>query len=117
MKRSSSTAMLIVTTRGSVYPLLAFFGVFLLGAVHATPIRAQDAYAPLEVAADVVLHVEGMACQMCARSMRQSIRKIEGVSDVEVLLDEQKVHVVLKGGHAPSEKTFGGCRHASRFHI
>lgn len=81
-------------------------GVLLLGAVIATSIRTQEVPARPDVAPDVVVHVEGMACQLCARSMKRSVSEIEGVSDVEVLLDEQEVHVTLEENTSPSEEEF-----------
>ncbi len=54
---------------------------------------------------DVVIHVEGMACSMCARSMKNAVGKVEGVEKVEVLLEEQKVLVTLKDGQNVSEET------------
>lgn len=81
-------------------------GVLLLGAVLAVLIRAQDTPDRLERDPDAIVHVEGMACQLCARSMRKSVGELEGVSDVEVLPGEQEVHITLENDTPPSEEDF-----------
>lgn len=86
--------------------IIGLVGMLLLGAVLATSVRTQEAPDHPEVAPDVVVHVEGMACQLCARSMRKAVGEIEGVSNVEVLLDEQEVHVTLEENTSPSEEEF-----------
>lgn len=53
---------------------------------------------------DVVLHVQGMSCQLCARSMTNQLKKIDAVEEVQVLLDEQRVLVTLKTQEAVTEK-------------
>lgn len=54
---------------------------------------------------DVVLHVKGMACRMCARSMTNALEKLDAVDEVQVLLEEdQKVLLALKEGATVSEE-------------
>lgn len=79
------------------FSLLAGLLVVILAAVTVWP--DAETSVQQEVFAgqpDVVLHVQGMACQSCARSMTNQLKKLDAVKDVEVLLDEQRVLVTLK---------------------
>ena len=89
MKRISSICTCIV------------LGLFMIAAVSPQA-RAQNA----EIESpDAVLHVKGMACQMCARSMANQMKKLEAVDEVQVLLgDDQKVLLTLKDGATASEE-------------
>jgi copper chaperone len=42
----------------------------------------------------LTIHVEGMSCQHCVKRVKNAIQSIEGVSNVEVSL-EQKSAVIL----------------------
>ncbi len=50
---------------------------------------------------ETVLDVEGMSCQSCVRHVEGALRKIEGVSAVEVKLAEGKVRVEHDPAAAP----------------
>lgn len=55
---------------------------------------------------DVVLHVKGLACESCARTMKSALLEIEGIDDVEVFLEgDQRVHVQLHEGASVDEET------------
>lgn len=43
------------------------------------------------------LTVEGMSCNSCVRHVDQALRKLQGVSDVEVNLEEGKALVTHEG--------------------
>lgn len=54
---------------------------------------------------DVVVHVKGLACGMCARSVTNSLKKLDAVKDIQVLLeDDQRVLLTLKDGTTVSEE-------------
>lgn|SRR5690554_6191001 len=54
---------------------------------------------------DVVVHVEGLACQMCARSLTNELKKLDAIEDVEVLLeDDQRVLLTLRDGTTVQEE-------------
>lgn len=70
--------------------------------------EAQPQQEALTGEPDVVLHVEGMGCQMCARSMARQLKKLDAVEEVQVLLDEQKVLLTLKEGKTVKEEALRG---------
>lgn len=43
------------------------------------------------------LNVEGMSCNSCVRHVDQALRKLQGVSDVEINLEEGKALVTHEG--------------------
>ena len=54
--------------------------------------------------ADATVHVKGMACQMCARSMKGALGKVEAVESADVQLDEQQVLLTFKRGQKATEQ-------------
>jgi copper chaperone CopZ len=61
-----------------------------------------------EVAAeqpDVVVHVKGLACGLCARSVTNELTKLDAVDEVQVLLEEdQRVLLTLKEHQTVTEE-------------
>ena len=49
----------------------------------------------------VVLHVEGMMCQMCVKHVREALEAIPGAKNVEVDLDAKQASVELPEGTSP----------------
>ena len=55
---------------------------------------------------DVVIHVTGLVCALCARSVTNTLKKVEGVQEVQVLLeDDQRILLTVKAGVAVDETT------------
>jgi mercuric ion binding protein len=50
-----------------------------------------------------LLHVEGMTCPLCTTAIKKSIKKIEGVKSVQVLLNTKKA-TVIADEHVTEEK-------------
>jgi len=55
------------------------------------------AYAQIE---DVTITVEGMSCNLCAAGLERSLRRVEGVAAVKVVLESQTATIRLKPGAA-----------------
>ena len=53
------------------------------------------AYAEID---EVRIVVNGMTCNLCAAGLERSLRKLDGVSDVRVAMDEEAAVVTLKPG-------------------
>ena len=54
---------------------------------------------------DVVMHVSGLSCSMCVRSVTKALRKVEAVEEIQVLLDDdQRILLTLKEGKEVEEK-------------
>ena len=68
---------------------------FLMTIALGREVSAQDRFAPEVENPDVIVQVKGMTCEMCAFSMEKHLMKIDAVSNVQVLLDEQKVLLTL----------------------
>ena len=64
----------------------------LLFVLYATP-----AYAQIE---DVTITVEGMSCNLCAAGLERSLRRIDGVASVKVVLASETATIRLKPGAA-----------------
>jgi copper chaperone CopZ len=64
----------------------------LLCALCLAPARA---HAQVE---DVTITVEGMTCNLCAAGLERSLRRVEGVAAVKVVLASQAATVRLKPG-------------------
>lgn len=84
-----------------LFASLLFVGGTLLVAQEADESVGQDldetvAHAPDP---DLVLHVKGLACEMCALSITNAMNELDGVEEVEVLLeDEQRVQLSVRDG-------------------
>lgn len=75
--------------------------VFLL----PQPVTAQESASEIQVpdSADAVVKVHGMACQMCAQSVKRSLEGVEDVDAAHVHLDEQRALLTLTGDHSVTE--------------
>ena len=86
----------------------AFFGSLLFFSFAAAPgAQAQQDQPASEsetAPADATVHVEGMACQMCARSMKGALGKLEAVESADVQLDEQQVLLTFKRDRKATEE-------------
>lgn len=80
-------------------------GLFALAlAVFAAPAVAQHAHdhgsqadESLIENPDAVVHVKGLACQMCARSLTKELKKLDAIDRVQVILeDDQHALITLK---------------------
>lgn len=49
-----------------------------------------------------VLHVEGMSCQHCVRTIEAALKEVEGVRDADVSLETQSVWVISEGAVDPT---------------
>ena len=53
---------------------------------------------------DVIAHVSGLACQMCARSLTKSLKELDAVDQVEVVLEKpQRVRLMFKAEQHATE--------------
>lgn len=81
-------------------------------AVLTSPARAQETdpqahggEQPLVESADVVLHVQGLACEMCALGLTKALKKLEAIDRVEVLLEkDQRALLALHDGKTVNEQ-------------
>lgn len=56
--------------------------------------------------ADVIMHVSGLACEMCARSVTNTLKKVDAVRDVQVLLEQdQRILLTFDEGAKVDEET------------
>lgn len=58
-----------------------------------TPTAASPSKAPSEKLASATLSVEGMTCASCTVTVRMVLKKLDGVKDAEVKLDEKRAVV------------------------
>ncbi len=58
----------------------------------SAPLAAEDATATRE------FHVSGMTCGLCARAIEKGLREVDGVREVEVDRDAERVRVVASRG-------------------
>jgi len=68
---------------------LAFAGLVLL--------RPSPSFAQIEA---VKIGVDGLTCNLCAAGLEHSLRKVAGVSSVQIALEDQTALVKLKPGAA-----------------
>ena len=76
-------------------------GVFLLFAMFTTMALAPQANAQDDTQLedpDIVIEVGGLACPFCAYGIEKRLKKIDGISELSVLLEEGTVHLKLKEG-------------------
>lgn len=59
-----------------------------------------------------VLEVSGMSCQSCVRHVTADLRKLDGVSTVEVQLEQGKVRVEHDPSRAPVDALVAAIRKA-----
>ncbi|GAB6065288.1 heavy-metal-associated domain-containing protein [Aquifex pyrophilus] len=45
---------------------------------------------------ELEIKIEGMTCMHCVNTVKRALQNIEGVSEVEVSLEEKKAHVKLE---------------------
>ncbi len=80
--------------------------LFLLLALFATAILASPARAQADKQIDkpdITLEVGGLACPFCAYGIEKRLKKIEGLAEVSVLLEEGTVELKMKDGATVSE--------------
>ena len=76
-------------------PIISLLTVFLMTIALAPQVSAQVKHGPEVENPDIIVQVKGMTCEMCAFSMEKHLMKIDAVSNVQVMLDEQKVLLSL----------------------
>ena len=82
-------------------------GVFVLFALFATVVLAPQARAQDDKRLedpDVIIEVDGLACPFCAYGIEKRLKKIDGVAELSVLLEEGKVQLKLAEGATVSEE-------------
>lgn len=87
--------------------ILAAFAVLTLAGLLPA-FTAQDAKTAVAETEDpdVVLHVKGLACENCARSLESALLEVDGIDAVEVFLEgDQRVHLQLADGATVDEET------------
>lgn len=89
------------------------FALLLLGTAAPAAV-AQSGSAPQKTDGvvdkpDAVMHVTGLSCSMCARSVTNALKKLGGVDDVQVLLeDDQRILLTFKKGVRVDEEALRG---------
>lgn len=99
--------MTLLNTAASFRRTLLFAGLtlFTLAAVPGAHAQSADAPSPeTETAPDATVQVKGMACSMCARSMRNALESVEAVERADVDLDAQQVRLTFAGKQRATEK-------------
>lgn len=88
-----------------------FAGTLLALALYAAPVLAQhehgadDAKAAAIEKPDAVVHVSGLMCGMCVKSLSKQLKKIESIDQVQVLMEEdQRALLTLKKEQQVTEK-------------
>ena len=76
-------------------PIISLLTVFLMTIALAPQVSAQVKHGPEVENPDIIVQVKGMTCEMCAYNMEKHLMKIDAVSNVQVMLDEQKVLLSL----------------------
>ena len=69
--------------------VLAVASVLIAGGIAWTEIAHRPR--------DLAISVEGMTCEGCALTVRESIEKLPGVSDVSVSVEDGEVRLTLDG--------------------
>lgn len=62
---------------------------------------------PLDTSPKIDIHVKGLVCDFCARSVEKTFGKNKAVDSVSVDLDAGIIHLVLKEGKILSDETIG----------
>jgi copper chaperone CopZ len=80
-------------------------GLALIALAAATEAHAQSSSTGGgEATPDATVHVSGMACQMCARSMTNALEKLDAVEKADVQLEEQQALLTLKADKTITEE-------------
>ena len=82
---------------------VSLFVSVLMTAALAPEARAQDKQATELTNPDVILQVKGMVCDLCAHNIEKQLKRIDGVDNVQVMLDEQKVLLTLHDDQTVTE--------------
>lgn len=53
---------------------------------------------------DIIVEIDGLACPFCAYGIEKRLRKVEGLAELSVLLEEGKVQLKLEQGATVSEE-------------
>lgn len=84
-------------------PIISLLTAFLMTIALVPQTSAQDRQATEVKNPDVILQVKGMTCEFCAYNMEKHLMKIDAVSNVQVMLDEQKVLLSLHDDQTVTE--------------
>ncbi|MBO6038323.1 MAG: heavy-metal-associated domain-containing protein [Acetobacter sp.] len=60
----------------------------------------------------IEIHVHGMTCDGCASAVKRALMKLEGVKEVDVHLEQKKVHVAYDPAHLDAAKIHHTIREA-----
>ena len=80
-----------------------------LRSAWAAALIAISLLAPSTAQAEILgarLRVNGMACPFCAFGIEKKLRAVDGVEQVEVLLDEGEIQLVLSAGNGATVEVF-----------
>ena len=87
--------------------LLALAGSFALLGMPEHPHAASETPRPAVQAADLrtsLIPVDGMACVSCAATVKRTVKAMDGVSNVEVMLAKRSVQVTYAPGRVSPER-------------
>lgn len=97
--------MLKLLPRRALQSLLIFGLLILGGSAFPTDSVAQSTDELLQSdTTDAVVSVRGMACEMCAQSMKQALEDVDAIESATVRLDDQEALLTLKPGQSVTEK-------------
>lgn len=83
------------------------FAACALVALFATMALAQQASAQddkLIEDPDIIIEVDGIACPFCAYGIEKRLKRIDGVAELSVLLEEGRVQLKMDEGATVSEE-------------
>ena len=53
---------------------------------------------------EIIMRVDGLACAFCAYGLEKKLKKLEGVEEVKISLNEGRVWIRLKEGYSVDEQ-------------
>ena len=61
-------------------------------------------YAGATFSAEIIMRVDGLACAFCAYGLEKKLKKLDGVEEVKISLNEGRVWIRLKEGYSVDEQ-------------
>lgn len=87
-----TAALPIAAARAAVLACLAALGC-VTGGCETSQAAAPGTAGPRDVAGEVTLRIEGMACDACASRLETSLRKVDGITGASVDFAQKRARV------------------------